>query len=146
MQIYNIGLSLHRFCLSMLVKCISCMFICDWTLTLTCVCVEHSEELYQFFFTLTSTSPRSHRLGDASSSPQSSEGKPIACCTDHHVRESTNGKGDGYKVIGNSGFEEKGRFPNDRSLILGCGPNSRKELLSKDRAFRAGVRLRSSCT
>ena len=62
------------------------------------------------------------------------------------MRESTNDKGDGYKVIGNSGFEKEGRFPNGRSLILGCGPNSRKELLCKDRAFRAGVRLRSNCS
>ena len=70
----------------------------------------------------------------------------MTCCSDHHVRESTNCKRDCYEVIGNSGFEKEGRFPNGRSLILGCGPNSRKELLSIDRAFRAGVRLRSNCT
>ena len=97
MQIYNIGLSLHRFCLSILVKRISCMYLCGWTLTLTCICVGHFEELCfsrsaTVFFS--STSRRSHRLGNASSLPQSSEGKPMACCSDHHVPESANRKRD----------------------------------------------------
>ena len=62
------------------------------------------------FFTSTSTSAGSHRLGDASSSPQSSEGKPITWGSEHHVPESAKYKGDCYEVIGDSEFEEEGRF------------------------------------
>jgi hypothetical protein len=96
-QIYNISLSLHWFCLTLFFKSILCLnylwldIDSDWRMRqeVWTVVVRFVDVIKK-----STDSGRMHRLGNASSSPQSSEG-----CSVHHVPSPTNDLIDGWILI-----------------------------------------------